>query len=165
MKYFLSLSLLLILPSIAFSIDSEISLKSPFEYTKWIRLELDKIKDIEPEVYFKNIDSYRSNIEKYIDHKKRVCNGEFSSFVLSSSNEAQINTSKDRIKNKLSGAEKKLCFRELKALQITMINNMFIARKRYLTYLHDLRLDELAKARDKIISSLQQSFSRSKSRR
>jgi hypothetical protein len=64
----------------------------------------------------------------------------------------------------LSREERKLCFRELKALQVTFINNMYSARKRYLDFLHAKRVEELEQAREKSIKSLQDSFNK-KSRR
>ena len=63
-------------------------------------------------------------------------------------------------KNKLSHEERKLCFREMKALQITFINNMFLARKRYLDHLHQLRVSELGAAREQSIKSVQKAFTK-----
>lgn len=147
------------------SVFSNDEVDSPFEYTEWITKELDKIKDIQPVNYFREIDSHRGNIEKYIDHKKRVCNGEFSTFVLTNLNKGKSDKDNKGLRNKLSKTERKLCFRELKAIQVTMINNMFLARKKYLTYLHETRLKELSDTRNRLIENLHKSFNRGRNKR
>ena len=48
---------------------------STFEYTKKIQKEIEEVKDLPADKFFKNIDRYRESIEKYFEHKKRVCNG------------------------------------------------------------------------------------------
>ncbi len=133
--------------------------KTPFEYTKKIYNELEEIKKIKPEDYFSRIDEYRVGLEKYIDHKKRVCEGEFSFIIL---NDPKVSNNKNmsQKKNKLSKEEQALCFRELKALQITFINNMFVARKKYLDYLHTRRIDELQSTRDKAVKELNKQFNK-----
>lgn len=125
-----------------------------FEYTKKIQKEIEEVKDLTSENFFKKIDKYRINIEKYFEHKKRVCNGEFSTIIISGESEKAQTKS-----NKLSSEERKLCFREMKALQTTYINYTFLARKRYLDYLHEKRIAELMEARKDAIDSLQASFS------
>lgn len=130
-----------------------------FEYTQEIGKELELLKSIKPSDYINEINEHRTKLDKYFEHKKRVCNGEFSTVVL------QGTVSKDSTKkkgNKLSKEERKLCFREMKAMQMTFVNHMFLARKSYLTYLHEKRLSELSEAREKAIKSLQRSFSKTK---
>ncbi|MEI8347504.1 MAG: hypothetical protein WCG27_08550, partial [Pseudomonadota bacterium] len=105
-------------------------------------------------------DGLRISVEKYIDHKKRVCNGEFSTIILNEAGEEQST----KPEKALSPEERKLCFREMKAMQISYINNMFSARKRYLDFLHALRIEELTKVRDRTIKSLQSSFEREEKR-
>lgn len=134
---------------------------STFEYTQNIRAKLETIKNLSPKNYFKEVDKYRAAIEKYIEHKKMVCNGEFSTIILSEDQKPVL--SKKR--KKLSKEERGLCFREMKALQITFVNNMFIARKGYLDYLHKLRIEELTGDREKTIKSIQNSFARKGFRR
>lgn len=131
-----------------------------FEYTKKVHEQLNELRDISPADYFKNVDTYRTELEKYFDQKKRVCEGEFSTVILAGVSE----TSPNQKPVKLKPEERKLCFRELKALQLTFINNMFAARKRYLEFLHKERLSELDKAREKAVKTLQDSFNK-KSRR
>lgn len=129
-----------------------------FDYTKKVHQALKKLKDLPGESYFKEIDNYRSELEKYFDQKKRVCEGEFSTVILTGvPQEDKKNTAKPV---KLKPEERKLCFRELKALQLTFINNMYQARKRYLTFLHDKRLEELDLSREKAVKSLQDSFNK-----
>lgn len=131
-----------------------------FEYTKKITLGLNKLKNLAADNYFQKVDDFRAELEKYFDHKKRVCEGEFSTVILSGNVESKQN----KKPLKLSKEERKLCFRELKALQVTFINNLYIARKRYLSFLHTKRIEELEKARGESIKSLQDSFNK-KSRR
>jgi hypothetical protein len=131
-----------------------------FEYTKRVAADLEKLKNLEPKNYFQKVDDFRTELEKYFDHKKRVCEGEFSTVILSGGGES----SQNKKPVKLSKEERKLCFRELKALQVTFINNMYSARKRYLAFLHAKRIEELEEARENSIKSLQDSFNK-KSRR
>lgn len=136
---------------------SAVAQDSPLEYSRKFKQELDQVKDLEPEEFPKKIDTYRESLERYIQHKKRVCNGEFSTIVLGGvSTEAKPR----RKKNKLSREERTLCFRELKGFQITLVNNIYIARKRFLNFLHEKRLKELDKTRNSTIGRLQKSFSK-----
>jgi hypothetical protein len=140
--------------------DTAMTAQESEEYTRKIREEIEAIKNLNPEEYVSKIDQYRLAVEKYIDHKKRVCNGEFSTIILSDSGEEQV-----RAEKRLGNEERKLCFREMKAIQISYINNMYSARKKYLDYLHALRIEELSKVRDQTIKSLQNSFEREERRR
>ena len=97
-----------------------------------IRTQLAKIKELPPEKYHLEIDSYRVSLERYIEHKKRICEGEFSSVVLSD----KATTSEASAPHKLSPAERTLCVGELKSLQISFINHMHTARQRYLNFRH-----------------------------
>lgn len=132
--------------------------QTTFEYTKRVHEKLERLKVLGAENFMKEVDEYRSTVEKYIEHKKRVCRGEFSIVVL----EEGGSPSKKSKKNKLSKQERLLCFRELKALQMTLVNNMFIARKRFLEFLHEKRVSELENARIDVIKSLQKGFSSTK---
>jgi len=136
--------------------------ETSFEYTRRIQNELTLLEKLPPESYIAKINFYRTSLEKYFEHKKRVCHGEFSTVVLEG---VSSGSSEKQSKIKLSKEERKLCFREMKALQVTFINNMFLARKRFLDFLHTKRLQELSKAREKAISSLQASFGKKRSSR
>jgi hypothetical protein len=127
-----------------------------FDYTKKVHSSLKELKDLGPTKYFKEIDNYRSDLEKYFDQKKRVCEGEFSTVILNGVSQNE----KENKPLKLKPEERKLCFRELKALQLTFINNMYVARKRYLEYLHGERIKELESARENAVKSLQDSFNK-----
>jgi hypothetical protein len=136
-----------------------IAQETSFEYTRRIQTELSLLEKLGPELYISKINNYRTSLEKYFEHKKRVCHGEFSTVVLKGS---ESSPAENLSKNKLSKEERKLCFREMKALQVTFINNMFLARKRYLVHLHEKRIKELSAAREKAINSLQASFGKSR---
>lgn len=131
-----------------------------FEYTKVIHESLKKLKDVAPENYVIEVDNYRKDLEKYFDQKKRVCEGEFSTVIFDGIKDGD----EEKKPVKLKPEERKLCFRELKALQLTFINNMFVARKKYLEFLHKERLKDLEVARENAVKSLQGSFDK-KSRR
>jgi len=131
-----------------------------FEYTKTIHESLKKLKLVAPENYVIEVDNLRSELERYFEQKKRVCEGEFSTVIFEGVKEDEV----EKKPVKLKPEERKLCFRELKALQLTFINNMFVARENYLVFLHEKRLKELVVARENAVKSLQQSFNK-KSRR
>ncbi|MCF8058812.1 MAG: hypothetical protein K9K67_05930 [Bacteriovoracaceae bacterium] len=127
-----------------------------FDYTKKVHSSLKDLKSLGATEYFKEIDNYRSDLEKYFDQKKRVCEGEFSTVILNGVSKNE----KENKPLKLKPEERKLCFRELKALQLTFINNMYVARKRYLEYLHGQRIKELDISREQAVKSLQDSFNK-----
>ena len=136
---------------------------SPLEYSRNFKEQLDEVKDLAPEEFLQSIDSYRESLEKYIEHKKRVCNGEFSTIILGvEDNEKKL---KKKKRNKLSREERTLCFRELKGFQVTLVNNVYVARKRFLNYLHQKRIEELEATRIKTIDNLQKAFSKGQGRR
>lgn len=126
--------------------------KSSFEYTNEIHGKISKIKDVAPDNFIGELEDLKKDLENFFDHKRKVCNGEFSSLILVAS------ASKDGGGNKLSAQERNLCFRELKALQTTYLSNLFLARKRYLTWMFEKNIKDLDSERAKAIKSLQESF-------
>lgn len=138
--------------------------ETTFEYTKRIHKQIEEVRSLTADDYASKIDQYREDIENFIEHKKRVCNGEFSTIVLGEKKISEEIEEASKKTHKLGQEEKKLCFREMKALQVTFVNNMYLARKNYLEDLHKKRIKELGDARDKALRSLQESFDK-KSRR
>ena len=126
--------------------------KSSFEYTTEIHKKISDIKIVSPDNFIAELEDLKADLENFFDHKRKVCNGEFSSLILVAS------SSKDGGGNKLSAQERNLCFRELKALQSTYINNLFIARKRFLSWSFEKSIKNLDSERAKAIKSLQESF-------
>jgi len=126
--------------------------KSSFEYTNEIHGKIAKIKDISPNEFIGTLEELKADLDNFFDHKRKVCNGEFSSLILVAS------SPKDGGGNKLSDQERSLCFRELKALQSTYINNLFLARKRFLTWSFEKSVKDLDAQREQAIKSLQESF-------
>ena len=151
-------SILIYLSALTYAVDVAETVQNEqlILYNKEINESLVRLKSVKAEDYFKDIDTFRTDLEKYFDHKKRVCEGEFSTIILGKSDKNKL----ENHKVKLSKDERKLCFREIKALQVTFVNNMFIARKRHLEHLHTKRMDELSKAREASIKSLRSSFDR-----
>jgi hypothetical protein len=142
----------------SFTYADEKEVKQKFnEYTKRVQEHLDELRNLKAEDFFKNVDRFRDDIDQYIDQKKRVCQGDFSLVILGDSPLKDEEGVKSK-KAKLSANEKELCLGELKALQMTYINNMFLARKKYLDYLHDKRVEELTLMREEALTSLRQGF-------
>lgn len=123
--------------------------------SKEIHEKLVELKNLKPEEFDKKIDDYRNSIEKYIEKKKRVCNGEFTTIILSEKKQESGDQSK-----KLSKEEKQLCFNELKAIYKTYINHLFLVRTRFLEFLNEKRIKELASIRDETLKSIDSTFNR-----
>jgi len=123
----------------------------PQDATQKVRAEIEKLKTLAPQDFVATAEKLVPLIEKYIERKRRVCQGEFSTIVLSGQ-EAESGPVQ-----KLTPEEEKLCYQELKALEVGHVNNLFIARKRYLDYLHALRIEELVRDRDALLKEIQQS--------
>ncbi len=139
---------ILLFPLILFAQDKE-------SQSTLVHKSLVELKNLKPEEFDKKIDDYRNSIEKYIEKKKRVCNGEFTTIILSDSEDQSKKQSK-----KLSSDEKKLCFNELKAIYKTYINHLFLVRTRFLEFLNKKRIEELASIRDETLKSIDSTFNR-----
>jgi hypothetical protein len=126
---------------------------STFEYTAHIKTELNDLEKLEASQFLNLVDRYRVMMERYFDHKKRVCEGEFSSLILSTRGEGE---GESRVR--ISREERQLCMNELKALQSTYINALYGARERFLLSLHEQRLKDLQGARAKALEDLEASF-------
>lgn len=125
--------------------------KTDKEVSKEMYDKLEKVKSFPPDDYVTKTQELRKEIDRYIELKKGVCTGDFSTFVL---------TQKDleESRRKLTRVEKDLCFRELRAFQVTYLNNLFIAKKNYLNFLHDQRLKKLDEIRDESLRSLKSTY-------
>lgn len=134
---------------------AQVSSTSPFEYTQKIRERLSQLESLSSDQYLLQIEGFRTDMERYFDHKKRVCNGEFSTVILSESGSRA-----NEQNNRLTADEKKLCFRELKAMQSTYLNSLYSARERYLDELHKNRKTDLQKARARALQELDASFAK-----
>jgi len=109
----------------------------------------EKISDLlhlKPENYTREIDGYHKSIENYFAKRKAICLGEYSSNVLE--------VEDIPVKKKLSKEEKKLCFDKIKTMQRNYINNIFLARKRYLEFLHKKRVQNLIEAKNVALKDL-----------
>ena len=125
-----------------------------FKISGWgaeIKIEgvLQNIKLLEAGDYLKNIGVKKETVEKYIDHKKRVCSGEFTSHILDESEmkepiEYRVLSKKDRIR----------CFKKVQAVQISLVENLYLARRKYLVSLHGERLLELEKIKENSVKEI-----------
>ena len=87
--------------------------KKIYEYSNKINIELDQLKNIKSEEYVEKVQIIRSNLKNYFEHKKRVCQGEFSALILDGA-AGIINKRKKRKKVRLTKKEKALCYLEMK---------------------------------------------------
>jgi len=124
---------------------------STFEYTRNMYKKVESISSLKPDEFEMKINDIRAEIDRYVEHKKGVCQGDISTVIIggevSKNNEFKLNKS-----------EQELCYRELKALQITYINNLFNARKKYLDFLHVERVKQLGAVREEALKQLQATF-------
>ena len=131
----------------------------PEDYAHQVRTAIENLKTLPPQDFVATAEKLVPIIEKYIERKKRVCQGEFSTIVLNGQEEENGQV------QRLSPEEIRLCYQELKAMEVGYINNLFIARKRYLDYLHVLRIEELTRDRDAALKDIQQAVNKSSSRK
>lgn len=136
---------------------------TPFQFTAKIERMLEQVKSLTPDEFLQNMNSVRQELELYLEHKRGVCNGEYSTMIL------EDDLGKQRLSNteldkkevyNLTKNERDLCFGELKAIQVTYINNLFVARTRLLEFVYKKRMDELSKARASAIESIQDTFNK-----
>ncbi len=134
---------------LSFGVDTkELSNK---EISKEMYAKIEEVKTLTPDIYVTKTQSLRREIDNYIDLKKGVCSGDYSTFVL---DHKDLESSQ----HKLTKAEKDLCYRELRAFQVTYLNNLFIAKKNYLNFLHEERLKKLEEIRNETLRSLKATY-------
>jgi len=127
-----------------------------FDSTKEIIQLVNKLNKTAASDYVVKVDDIREKLEKYIEHKKRVCDGDFSTVILSKGE----NESDSKKPVKLSKEEKEVCFRELKQVQQKYIESLFNAKKNYMIHLHSLRLKELEESKEMALKNLMNSFNK-----
>lgn len=147
--------IILLIPMTLFAQSKAISPVIQKTESSIIHARLIELKNLKAEDFDKKIDNYRNDIEKYIETKKRVCNGEFTTIILSDSA-----AKPDQEAKKLTKIEKQLCFNELKAIYKTYINHLFLVRTRFIEYLNEKRIKELAVIRDATLKSIDSTFNR-----
>ncbi|MBC98903.1 MAG: hypothetical protein CME63_14255 [Halobacteriovoraceae bacterium] len=129
---------------------------SQFDSTKEIIAIVSQLERLDPSEYILKIDDVREKLEKYFENKKRVCEGDFSTVVLTKG-ERESDTKKSV---KLSKEEREVCLRELKQVQQKYIESLFEAKKRYVIHLHKQRLEELEKSKEEAIKELMKKFNK-----
>ena len=127
-----------------------------FDSTKEIIQLVNKLNKTTATDYVIKVDDIREKLEKYIEHKKRVCDGDFSTVILSKGE----NESDPKKPVKLSKEEREVCFRELKQVQQKYIESLFVAKKNYMIHLHSLRLKELEESKQMALKNLMNSFNK-----
>ncbi len=132
------------------------SIDPNFDSTKEVSELVKGLENLSASDYTLKIEEVRDKLEKYIENKKRVCDGDFSTVVLSRGERES-----DKKKSvKLSIEEREVCFRELKQVQQKYIESLFGAKKRYLVHLHQQRMNELEVAKEMAIKELNQTFNK-----
>lgn len=92
--------------------------------------QIEKLSKMKPENYSREINEFNVFFDKFIERKNFFCKGE------------------------ISTQEKKKCRVDIYQLKINYLNAIFIARKNYLNYLHNKRLQELEEEKQSILSNL-----------
>ena len=118
-----------------------------------IKEMMDKLRTLPAEKYVDDIHEIRDEMEKIMDYKRRVCHGEFSNIILEGL----------EVKS-LPEKERKLCLAKLMKLKATYIDNLFVARIRFLNHQHKNRIKELNISRQKSIEQIEQVIGKKKSR-
>jgi hypothetical protein len=90
--------------------------------------KIQKLGQLPPENYSSEIDSFSIFFEKLIDKKNFFCQSE------------------------VSREEKKKCREAINQLRGNYINSIFIARKNYLIYLHNRRLEDLENEKQNMLN-------------
>lgn len=108
---------------------------------------LDKLEKLAPEKFINEIAPVRESLQNYLLTKKRVCQGEFT--------ERAINKTGDQ---KLNEKDKKMCFQELKDFEGSLIEALYLSRRRYLEYNHAKQLEELQRVRDHSVKDLKKKY-------
>src|SRR5690606_31778421 len=150
MKYIL----LIMFPVTVYAQESE---PTPSADSDAINSKIKTLVEIKPENFAATVESIRSELDRYFENKKRVCNGEFSTMVLG---DVAENTNRTDDHRKLTKDERKICFREMKNLQVSYINALYEARRKYILWLQEQQLAELSKVRDEAVKRLQTNFAR-----
>ena len=134
-----------------FAVERNSSNSSPEELKEII----DSLLRIKPDNYFSQIDTYLNKIDKHILHRRGICSGDFSVVEIEENSGEKVEK-----RRKLSRSERRLCLSELKNLRILYVNNLFIARKKYLDYLHDKRVKQLIKIKEDVLKEIQRGTSK-----
>jgi len=92
--------------------------------------KIQKLSEIRPENYSSEVTEFNYFFDKLFEKKNFFCQGE------------------------ISMLEKKKCKENIYELRVNYLNAVFIARKNYLNYLHNRRLQELEEEKRRILSTL-----------
>ena len=132
-------------------------LLGPKEFTKKIKATLDEIRFLDAKNFPKKIFPLRLKVEKFTSYQKKICQGEFSTIVLNEFSTQGDNNGKKELK-KLDKNERRLCFRELKSIQILFINAVHQARYNYLKIIHQRELEGLNSIKAESLQDLDKTF-------
>lgn len=110
---------------------------------------LNKIEKADIELYPQKILEFRKAFDLFIDMKKKVCKGEYSTIIFQDKL-----PSASEPKKELSGDEKKNCTKELKLYQRDTILKLYQFRKAYLEYSHKKLMEELDLVKEQSLKNL-----------
>jgi len=114
-----------------------------------IQEQLDKMSEVTPENYLKEIQNFRSYYSQYIQFRQKLCQGEMSTYNINGQ------TYKTTQKKNIPKAEKKNCLFELSNFKKLYLTKFYQARKNFLQYSHEKRLKDLEVAHKRAITNLE----------
>lgn len=140
----------------------------PGFFTGRIRATFEEIGSLPPEEFPRRLPGLRARVDRFIEHQKNICQGEFSTVVLDEFGEgaaaapaaggAAGGAAGEGVLRKLDPDERKLCFRELQSIRVAFISSVHRARRAYLVHVHKRELEGLDALRDEAVQSVQKSF-------
>lgn len=96
-----------------------------------------------------------SSVSKLFNKKKRICMGEFATYVF---NETNSNETVKPVLKKLNRKERKVCLQELKSYKRKYIEISYGLKKRIVTHIHTLQLESIEKQKKKSLLNLSKSL-------
>lgn len=119
-----------------------------------------ELREADADKFIEKSSEYRERILAFIEKKRKICNGEFTSAIL----DGGVISSDHSIK-KLSAEEKEACYHELKVFHGKFLKSYHFSRKKYLEWVHGERLKNLDKAYQASVDDLEKSYQKSGRRR
>ncbi len=114
---------------------------------------LSKIEKSEIDQYPQKILEFKKSFDIFIEMKKKVCKGEYSTIIF----QDKVPSASEP-KKELSGEEKKNCTKELKLYQRDTILKLYQFRKAFLEHSHKKLMEELDAVKEQSLKNLDTSY-------
>lgn len=132
-------------------------ISDPDKYEQDLKQKIADLKQIEAKDYIQKTELLKNEILDYIDYKKGLCLGDFTSLAKNIENlEAGASSPKKSYKDKR--LEQKKCFDELKASHLLFIENLYFVKKKYLKFVFDNNLSDITKNQVDDLSKIQKIY-------